>query len=121
MTKRDAYYRINHKKGLENLCNPRGLLSIDEDPEEIRIIIKEPSYQRRHSIEPYICPDLFLGYYNHDWTVIELKHSRKKSTKARKQIESGKRMLVDVFGIPLQNITGKLVIYDQSKFKYKIV
>lgn len=117
MSKTDQY----HAKSLEKLCLPEGLRSIREDPNKINLIIKEPIYEKRGWGGQIECPDLFLGYYNHDWTVIELKYSGKKKEKAYSQIESGKKMLVDVFGIPLSKITGKLVLYGGPTFYYEVV
>lgn len=106
---------------LVKLCLPCGLRSIDEDPSKIHIIIKEPIYERMGWRGAMECPDLFLGYYNRNWTVIELKYSKKNLSKAHSQIESGKKMLVDVFGIPLKDITGKVVLYGGPSFYYEVV
>lgn len=110
-----------HHSYLENLCKGRNLRSIGETPEEIHVIIKEPTYEKRGWKGLIECPDLFLGYYNHDWTVIELKHSFKKREKAYHQIERGIKMLVDVFGIPLKNIEGKFVVYTPSKYHFETI
>lgn len=111
----------DHARSLEALCLPEGLRSIRENPNQINLIIKEPIYEKMGWAGQIECPDLFLGYYNHDWTVVELKHSTKKKEKAYSQIESGKKMLVDVFGIPLNHITGKLVLYGGPTFYYEVV
>lgn len=108
-----------HKGRLEDLCKANNLQRIGEYPNQIRLIIKEPSYLKRGNIDCFKCPDLFLGYYNSNWTLIELKHSWKKREQAYIQIESGKKLLVDVFGVPLRNITGKFVIYTSNKFYWK--
>lgn len=111
----------DHASNLEKLCLPAGLRSVREDPSKIHLIIKEPIYEKMGWAGQIECPDLFLGYYNHDWTVVELKHSPSKKEKAYRQIESGKKLLVDVFGVPLRNITGKLVYYGSPTFYYEVV
>lgn len=118
---RKSKHEPAHASNLEKLCLPDGLRSVREDPSKIHIIIKEPIYEKMGWSGALECPDLFLGYYNHDWTVVELKHSMKKAEKAYMQIEAGKKMLVDVFGIPLKNIKGKLVLYSGPTFYYEVV
>jgi hypothetical protein len=110
-----------HAKRLEDLCRPENLREIGEIPEEIRIIIKEPIYKNRKWSQDLSCPDLFINYYNSQWTIAELKHSFSKEEKAYEQIESGAKLLVDAFGVPLRNITGKIVVYSEYDFEYEIM
>ena len=113
--------RYNHASRLEDLCKVNNLRKIHEVPEQIRLILKEPIYMKPDSVNYFKCPDLFLNYYNSDWTVIELKQSRQKKYRAYEQIESGKKLLVDVFGTPLSKITGKIVIYTKNNFYWETV
>jgi len=110
-----------HNKRLEDLCKWNGLRQIDEIPEHIRLLIKEPTYKQYGLDKSIICPDLFINYYNQKWTIAELKHSKRATKYAYEQIDSGMKLLVDVFGIPLKNITGKLVIYTPEEFYYEIM
>ena len=110
----------SHGKSLERLCSRNGLVQIDEYPEKIKLIIKEPIYMKNNWKGGIICPDIFLGYINKDWTVVEYKSSRAKKDYAAYQIESGKKLLLDYFDIPLKKIKGKFV-YGRNKFKYEII
>ena len=110
-----------HSKRLEDLCKWNGLRQIDEVPELVRLIIKEPTYKQYGLDKNIMCPDLFINYYNQNWTIAELKHSRRRTQNAYEQIESGMKLLVDVFGVSLKNITGKLVIYTPEEFYYEIM
>lgn len=110
-----------HSTYLERLCRERNLRQIDENPNDLRAIFHEPTYFRRSDTCQLICPDLFLNYYSSRWTVIELKGSKNKRDKAIHQIDSGIRMLVDVFGVPIRDITGKFVIYSGNHYDYEII
>ncbi|MHA1481826.1 MAG: hypothetical protein ACTSQA_00125 [Candidatus Heimdallarchaeaceae archaeon] len=109
-----------HIKKLEELCQPRGLKSIGEIPGNIHLIIKEPIIEKPNWTGLEMSPDLFIAKYNGLYTVAELKHSHKQRQKAFSQIENGMKTLVDVFGVPLRNITGKFVIYTPNSFRYEI-
>ncbi len=110
----------NHGKSLELLCSPSGLVQIDEHPEKIKLIIREPIYMKGNWEGGIICPDIFLGYLNRNWTIVEYKRSRAKREYAAYQIESGKKLLLDHFDIPIKNMVGKFV-YGRNKFKYEII
>jgi hypothetical protein len=117
---RAAYFEKQHQSYLERLCQPINLRQINEYPEGVHVIIKEPTYEKQGWSGKIECPDLFLGYYDKKWTVIELKHSKDKKQKAMRQIESGIKMLVDVFGIPLKKIDGKFVYYADNHYGYEL-
>lgn len=110
----------SHKESLEILCSHKGLIQINENPEKIKLIIREPIYMKGNWEGGIICPDLFLGYIDKNWTIIEYKRSRNKRDYAAHQIESGKFLLRDFFDIPLKHITGKFVT-GRNKFEYEII
>jgi hypothetical protein len=114
-------YKLQHSKHLENICKYEGLRMIGENPEKIRILLKEPIYLFEGSESYRTCPDLFIGYYDHLWTVAELKHSKDKYKKAIQQIESGVELLVDFFKIPIENITGKFITYGGNNYKFETI
>jgi hypothetical protein len=120
MMKGQSRYEQMHESYLKNLCEPNSLRQIGERPENINVIIKEPTYEKMGWTGRIECPDLFIGYYDRRWTVLELKHSDDKRGKAMNQIESGIKMLVDVFGVPLKDITGKFVIYTPTRYRYEV-
>ena len=107
-----------HKSNLLKLIKPEGLEAINERPFDLRAMLMEPKYFRYGEREEYKSPDLFLGYNNDLWTIIELKHSWNSREKAFSQIESGFKMMVDIFGIPYNNLSGKLVVYKHG-FEYE--
>jgi hypothetical protein len=115
-----AEHERKHQEYLENLCSLNNLRQIGERPEGIHIIIKEPTYEKLGWNGLIECPDLFLGYYDRTWSVIEMKHSTDKKKKAMRQIESGIQMLVDVFGVPIRDIRGKFVIYTPDRYMYEV-
>ncbi len=107
-----------HSRNLLELIKPHNLELIDEKPFNLRTMFVEPKYFKNGEHEEYKCPDLFLGYRNGLWSVIEMKHSWNSREKAFLQIESGFKMMVDVFGVPYDNLSGKLVVYKHG-FEYE--
>ena len=110
-----------HSSKLIELCRPAGLEKIDILPGDVRIIIKEPIVERQGWGGLQKSPDLFIGNYDKTWNIVELKRSARQRRKAYIQVECGAKMLVDIFGIPLKYISGRLVIYSEKDFKYEMV
>lgn len=110
-----------HASRLDDLCTYNGLIAMGEIPALIKVIIKEPYVYRGIWPELEKTPDLFIAKSDGLFTVAELKQSYNKRDKACEQIEAGMKTLVDVFGVPLKNITGKFIIYTQYDFKYEVI
>jgi len=115
----DKYLR-EHTRNIERICSKNGLKMIGENPCDVRILIKEPVIEKIGWGGLYKTPDIFIGKYNNIWTVAELKKSQDRRNKAYIQVENGIRELVDIFGIPSRNITGKFVVYGGEKITYEI-
>lgn len=107
-----------HRESLLDLIKPVNLEIIDENAHNLRTMLVEPSFYKHGCDEENQCPDLFLGYQNGLWSVIELKHSYKKREKAFRQIESGFELLHDVFNIRYDDMRGKFVTYENG-FMYE--
>ena len=109
-------YEQEHYRYLELLTNPSSLRSIGERPENIQVLFTESRwYPFSRRFTPPI-PDMFIKYFNNDWTIVELKHSHTKRFHALEQIDSGINLLGDVFRARREHITGKFVVYRDNRF-----
>jgi hypothetical protein len=116
--KRKSY---THASRLKDVCTYGGLEKIGEIPELVQSIMVEPIIFRDHWGGREQCPDLYIVNRNGLITVAELKHSYKHKSYAIEQIDAGMKALVDVFGMPLSNLTGKFVVYTENNFTYEVV
>ena len=110
------YFAAIHDSNLVEMLKPKGLLKINELPDLVGVIFKEPKFFDRfpHELQ---CPDAFISYLNDCWTVIELKHTMKSKRKAFEQIESGYELLHSAFKVEYKDISGKMVTYERP-FEY---
>ena len=107
-----------HTNYLNELIRPNNLITIDETPENITLILKEPDYYFCNQLNKHKCPDLFIKYLNDYWTVIELKGTFGKKSNAINQINSGIELLVNELYVPKELIKAKLVVYKKSGYEY---
>lgn len=102
-----------HQYFLNELCLFENLRQIDEDPTEIVAIFKEPEWWNCGRVQK--TPDIFIFHLDGSVSVVELKGSKKKKTKAVVQIRNGKKMIHELFGVPRNKIVGKFVTYHQRR------
>lgn len=103
-----------HTKNLERIIHDLGL--IDESPEHIHSIIREPKwYDEKTSNELSLC-DLFLIYEDSSFRPIELKKCELKRDKGIFQLLQGFKFGVDELGVEWFR-PGKLVYYGGGSIR----
>lgn len=103
-----------HEKYLERLIGR--LNEVGEDPRDIAWIMKEGIWYRSNH-EQISMPDIIACYINKDFLVAELKGSKKKREKARKQIDSGVRFIET--NLKYNNIRRKFIVYEQGHYYWE--
>lgn len=96
-----------HSFYLEELI--KNLHKVDEDINETKLIVTEGQFYKPHTKEQYKLNDLILFYYNDDVSLIELKSSQGKRSKAIDQLQSGYNL---VRSMGYENIRSKIVYYN---------
>ena len=96
-----------HKHYLEQLIHH--LDYVDEYPKDIALICSEGFYLPYGGTNQNSLNDLILFYYDKSVSLIELKGSTSKRTKAIKQLQSGFELVTEVMGY--DNVRGKIVYY----------
>lgn len=107
----------NHDRSLDELI--RNLVCIGERPHNIAWIMKERIYMPERSTNYNKMCDLILGYYDRSISLVELKGSKGKKSKAKQQLQSGLE-LVNLMGY--EAVTGKIVYYKpKGRFTYETI
>jgi CRISPR/Cas system-associated exonuclease Cas4 (RecB family) len=102
-----------HNYFLDELVNR--LKEINEDKKQIKWIMKDGIWLKEDSYRRNKLCDLLLAYYDGTGVPVELKGSKKKRQTAITQLEYGKVMLEDVFGLKVNY--GKFVIYRSGDYE----
>jgi hypothetical protein len=112
---------IVHQQNLMSLLHCDGLTQIGEDPYNLAYMLVEPVFFRESALyqEREETPDLIMGYFNGDHSIVELKYSWSRKPKAIHQIQQGIDFLVDMYDVSPDKITGKMVVRQPEGFIYK--
>ena len=103
-----------HEKYLEHLI--ARLNEVGENPREIAWIMKEGIWYRPNH-EQISMPDIIACYTNRDFLVAELKGSKHKREKARRQIESGVKFIE--LNFPYNRIRRKFIVYERDQYYWE--
>jgi hypothetical protein len=105
-----------HDFYLEMLINK--LDYVGESKKDIAWIMKDGIWMDNGNTTKNKMPDLVLYYYSDKYSLIELKGSNCKKSKAKKQLDYGEEFLKKFFNA--EKIIKKFVIYSKNKYHYEI-
>jgi hypothetical protein len=91
------------------------LSQIQEDKRDIKWVLKDGLWLAEHSCNRKSLCDLILIYYNNEGVAVELKGSKNKRSKAKKQCKQGKKF-IEQEGYYFKH--AKLVVYEPYNFYY---
>jgi len=114
-SKRDS--KAKHDWYLDKLVG--NLKSIGEQKKDIQWVMKDGIWLMEDDSKQYSLCDLIVTYYDHTATPVELKGSRDKIQKAKKQLYQGREFIEDV--LEYKSNPGKFVVYDKGDYIWEPV
>jgi len=97
-------------------------MHIGEKPSQFTIMLVEPRLYRPFTdyLEQNFSPDIIIGYFNGNHSVLELKNSWGRERKAVRQITNGIEWLVEMYNVDPQVIVGKMVVRSDKTYDWKL-
>lgn len=108
--------RLRHDQYLDNLISR--LDEVNEPFGEIHWVMKNGTWFPRQSVRRRKMCDLVVAYYTGQFSLIELKGSRKKRAKAREQIEATHEFVRGLF--LYESLVKKIVYYKDGEYTYEV-
>lgn len=111
------YYKkkMKHTKALDYIVSH--LYAIDENPRDVKWIIREGIWMPGNSVDYTMFPDFIIGFGNREAIPIEYKSMRKHKDHALVQLQSGKKFIEDVLGYDVPYCKFVWIVGREYKFE----